>query len=65
MDIVQPPLDEQRVIVEHIDKDRTQIDRVVSTARHAIERLKEYRSALITTAVTGKIDVRREVEIAA
>jgi hypothetical protein len=28
----------------------------------AIDRLQEYRSALITTAVTGKIDVRGVVE---
>jgi hypothetical protein len=32
--------------------------RMVSKSRAAIERLQEYRAALVTAAVTGKIDVR-------
>jgi type I restriction enzyme, S subunit len=31
--------------------------------RAGIEKLKEYRTALISAAVTGKIDVRKESEI--
>lgn len=34
----------------------------LTKVREAIERLKEYRTALIFAAVTGKIDVRDEVE---
>lgn len=33
----------------------------VLKVREAIDRLKEYRTALISAAVTGKIDVREEV----
>ncbi len=37
------------------------IDALVAKVREAIERLKELRTALISAAVTGKIDVREEV----
>lgn len=53
-----PPLEEQKVIVSFLDK---KIDRIKSTELslyECITKLKEYRSALITQAVTGKIDVR-------
>ncbi len=39
---------------------RAQIDSLVAKVRDAIERLKEIRTALISAAVTGKIDVREE-----
>ena len=39
-----------------------QIDRMAEVSKHTVERYKEYRSSLITDAVTGKIDVRN-VEI--
>ncbi len=53
-----PPLPEQEKIVEHVRKHRSQIDALVERVRNGIERLKEYRTALISAAVTGKIDVR-------
>ena len=53
-----PPLDEQRAIADHIDREAEHIDALTSRAEAAIERLQEYRAALITSAVTGKIDVR-------
>ena len=53
-----PPLDEQHVIVEFLDRQMDRIDRLSSKVETAIERLQEYRTALITAAVTGKIDVR-------
>lgn len=53
-----PPLDEQRMIVETVRHKTSQIDRQTQAIKTAIERLNEYRSALITNAVTGKIDVR-------
>jgi hypothetical protein len=34
---------------------------MVANTREAIDRLKELRTALISAAVTGKIDVREEV----
>jgi type I restriction enzyme, S subunit len=54
-----PPCAEQAVIVRYLDRKTARIDEMVRTVEAAIERLYEYRSALITSAVTGKIDVRR------
>jgi type I restriction enzyme, S subunit len=53
-----PSLTEQREIVEFLDDRCGSIDALVAKAQHVIEVLIEYRSALITDAVTGKIDVR-------
>jgi type I restriction enzyme S subunit len=56
-----PPLSEQEDIVAHVRERRAQIDSLVAKVRDAIDRLKELRTALISAAVTGKIDVREEV----
>ena len=53
-----PPLDEQRAIAAYLDRETERIDALVAKKRLLIERLEEYRTALITAAVTGKIDVR-------
>lgn len=53
-----PPRDEQEAIVTYLDKVTAKLDEQVGMVNRAIERLSEYRSALITNAVTGKIDVR-------
>ncbi|MBO9431647.1 restriction endonuclease subunit S [Sulfitobacter sp. R18_1] len=53
-----PSLEEQDEILAHIDRETTRIDGLISTTNRSIELLKEKRSALITAAVTGKIDVR-------
>ena len=58
-----PPLDEQRAIADHIDREAEHIDALTSKAETAIERLQEYRAALITAAVTGKIDVREPEQV--
>ena len=57
-----PPMSEQRAIAAHLDRETAKIDALVAKVREAIDRLKELRTALISAAVTGKIDVR---EIAA
>jgi type I restriction enzyme S subunit len=62
MRVPLPPLLEQRAIADYLDQETAKIDRMVEKVEAAIERLQEYRTALITAAVTGKIDVR---EIAA
>jgi type I restriction enzyme S subunit len=54
-----PPFDEQSVIVDFLDRETKRIDAMVAKVETAIERLQEYRIALITAATTGKIDVRR------
>lgn len=54
-----PPTNEQQEIVIHIDEVNRKIDLQISKVTEVIARLTEYRSALITNAVTGKIDVRK------
>jgi len=53
-----PTLDEQSKIAEKIDKEVVKFDALETAAKNAITRLTEYRTALITAATTGKIDVR-------
>lgn len=56
-----PPLEEQKAIVDFVRGERSRIDALIAKVREAIDHLKELRSALISAAVTGKIDVREEV----
>ena len=56
-----PPLQEQQTIADFLDHKTAKIDELTTKIGAAIERLQEYRSALITAAVTGKIDVREKV----
>jgi type I restriction enzyme S subunit len=58
-----PDLAEQRAIAAFLDRETSRIDALVAKVREAIERLKELRTALISAAVTGKIDVREEVAL--
>lgn len=53
-----PALKEQRAIADYLDRETAKLDALVGKIETAIERLREYRSALITAAVTGKVDVR-------
>lgn len=53
-----PPVREQGRIVDFLIRETSQIDSVVTKIIDQIDKLHEYRLALITSAVTGKIDVR-------
>lgn len=53
-----PPSEEQTAVATFLDHETTRIDAMVAKVREAIDRLKELRAALISAAVTGKIDVR-------
>jgi type I restriction enzyme S subunit len=53
-----PPIQEQRILADFLDRETAKIDSLIAKVRNGIERLKEYRTALISAAVTGKIDVR-------
>lgn len=53
-----PPEYEQDEIVEAIEKIEIQYDRIIDQAEHQIQLMQERRTALISAAVTGKIDVR-------
>lgn len=57
--IALPPLAEQVEIVAFVERERAAIDELVSEAETTIALLQERRTALISAAVTGKIDVRR------
>jgi len=57
-----PPIDEQYEIADFLDHETARIDALAAKVREAIDRLKEYRTALISAAVIGKIDVREEVK---
>ena len=61
--ILLPPLFEQTAIVAFLDRETVKVDTLMTKIETAIERLQEYRSALITAAVTGKIDVREEAAL--
>lgn len=53
-----PPAGEQQQIVAHIADMKKRIDSIASKTEHSMSLLKERRSALITAAVTGQIDLR-------
>jgi type I restriction enzyme S subunit len=55
--LADPPVQEQQKIAEYLDKKTAQIEEQKTKIQQAIDVLKEYRTALITNAVTGKIDV--------
>jgi type I restriction enzyme S subunit len=59
--ILVPSIEEQRAIADFLERETAKIDALITKIRESIERLKEYRTALISAAVTGKIDVRKEV----
>ena len=53
-----PPVHEQDLIVEYLDNECKKISLLKAKQIELIEKLKEYRSSIISHAVTGKIDVR-------
>lgn len=52
-----PPIQEQTAIVAHIETQSTKIDKAIKLQEQQIEKLKELKSTLIDSAVTGKIKV--------
>ena len=58
-----PPMEDQEKISSHIEKVTKKYDRLVTEAESAVSLLRERRAALISAAVTGKIDVRRLVNV--
>ncbi len=61
LEIILPTLNEQEIIVQYICEKNAQIFRTITTLEKEIDFLQEYRAALISEVVTGKIDVREEV----
>jgi type I restriction enzyme S subunit len=60
--IAIPPRSEQCGIVEYLDREVQSIDALTAEAQRAIDLLQERRTALISAAVTGQIDVRSLAE---
>jgi len=58
--ILMPALYEQKTIVSFLDQETEKIDTLITRIQESIDRLKEYRTALISAAVTGQIDIREE-----
>jgi restriction endonuclease S subunit len=58
--IVPPSSQEQITIAAYIDDKTAQIDQTITKTENQIKLLQEYRTTLISEAVTGKIDVRQE-----
>ncbi|NUH64078.1 restriction endonuclease subunit S [Sulfitobacter sp. S0837] len=53
-----PPIEEQTQIRKFLDQQKVDMDSLLAKSRSAITLLKERRTALISAAVTGKIDIR-------
>jgi len=58
-----PPLREQVEIVAYIERTCSALSQLMAAAKHGISLLQERRTALISDAVTGKIDVRGFVDV--
>ena len=56
--VTTPPVTEQHTIAIFLDTETAKFDALTAEANRAIALLQERRSALISAAVTGKIDVR-------
>ena len=61
MPLALPPLDEQSAIVSFLTVEAAKFDTLTAEAQRAIDLLQERRTALISAAVTGQIDVRETV----
>jgi type I restriction enzyme S subunit len=61
LEVLVPPANEQLIIATYLDQEIAKLNTLITKIREGIERLKEFRTALISAAVTGKIDVREEV----
>lgn len=57
LQIVVPPINQQRLIANYIEQVESDIDQAISLTKRQIEKLKEYKTTLINDAVTGKIKV--------
>lgn len=59
--ITSPPIKEQGEIIEFLDKKTSSIEGLINKTNSELHLINEYRTSLISDAVTGKIDVRNEV----
>ena len=55
-----PSYEEQRTIAAYLNRETARIDALIEKVEKSITLLREYRPSLISAAVTGKIDIRKE-----
>jgi type I restriction enzyme S subunit len=55
------PMDEQVAIAMFLERETSKLDALINVAQKTVELLHEYRTSLISAAVNGQMDVRREV----
>lgn len=58
LEIILPPIEEQKAIVAYIQQKTQSIDEMIANLRAEIEFLTEYKQRLITDVVTGQINVQ-------
>ncbi len=56
--IIVPTLEEQNIIIDYIKSETKNFDELILKYQNQVNLMQEYRTALISQAVTGKIDVR-------
>lgn len=61
MKMAYPPIDEQNKIISHLEKQTSLIDETIKVQYDQIANLKDYKSSLINSAVTGKIKITPEM----
>ncbi len=61
IDIVEPPIEEQNQISEYVHRQLMRVEEATGKVHQEIQLLKEYKTALVSEVVTGKVDVREEV----
>ncbi len=61
--VAVPSLGEQRAIVTFLNRETARIDALIANIQEAIACLTEFRTAVVSAAVTGKIDVRGDTPI--
>ncbi len=59
--VLELPIQEQKQIIDYLDKETSKIDKLINIETKRIVLLKEYHQSLISEVVTGKVDVRNEV----
>jgi len=55
--LLQPPKKEQKYIIDFIDKETSKIDNAINLQQKQIDKLKEYKTTLIDSVVTGKVRI--------
>lgn len=60
IELPMPPKEERMRIAERLNDEKKELNNLTERVEEAIDRLKEYRTALISAAVTGQIDVREK-----